>query len=80
MAGLTVFVRSDLATHCCVACSASLTSPARASRAIAVGAADMIDQRAWFSNFGDAVEMWAPGISIIGKPRFAAMGLWSRMC
>lgn len=55
-------------------CSASLVSPARASRAIAVGAADMIDQRTYFSNFGDAVEMYAPGVSIIGKPRSLLLG------
>lgn len=44
---------------------ASLLSPARADAVITVGATDINDQRASFSNFGPDVDIWAPGVEII---------------
>jgi cerevisin len=40
-------------------------SPARSSSVIAVGATDINDKRASFSNFGPDVNIWAPGVGII---------------
>lgn len=39
-------------------------SPARAPSAMTVGASDASDRRASFSNFGDCVDWFAPGVSI----------------
>jgi subtilisin family serine protease len=44
------------------ACS---TSPARAPRALTVGATDESDARAWFSNYGTCVDLFAPGQGIL---------------
>lgn len=41
-------------------------SPASAARAITVGAVDDKDARASFSNFGTCVDMFAPGVTILG--------------
>lgn len=46
--------------------NACLRSPASASRAITVGAVDDHDGRASFSNFGTCVDMFAPGVTILG--------------
>jgi len=40
-------------------------SPARSPGAITVGAIDIRDQRAPFSNFGDVVDVFAPGVNIL---------------
>jgi cerevisin len=40
-------------------------SPARSSAVIAVGATDISDSKASFSNFGPDVNIWAPGVGII---------------
>lgn len=40
-------------------------SPARSSAVIAVGATDISDRKASFSNFGPDVNIWAPGVGII---------------
>ncbi len=45
---------------------ASNTSPASAPNAITVGALDASnDQRASFSNFGDVVDIYAPGVDVL---------------
>ncbi|PZG11144.1 peptidase S8, partial [Micromonospora craterilacus] len=40
-------------------------SPARVPDAITVGATDRIDMRAWFSNYGKCIDMFAPGVNIV---------------
>jgi cerevisin len=40
------------------------SSPASAPTAVTVGASNRGDQRAWFSNFGRCVDMFAPGVEI----------------
>ena len=41
-------------------------SPAREPSAFTVGASTQTDSRAWFSNFGSCVDLFAPGESIVG--------------
>lgn len=43
---------------------ASNTSPARVASAITVGASDINNAKATFSNFGAALDVWAPGVNI----------------
>lgn len=40
-------------------------SPARTPGAITVGATDIADNRAWFSNYGSIVDVFAPGVDVI---------------
>ncbi|KAJ2759405.1 proteinase B, partial [Coemansia nantahalensis] len=40
-------------------------SPASAQNAITVGATTITDERAWFSNFGECVDVFAPGKDIL---------------
>jgi subtilisin family serine protease len=58
-AGITVVVAAgnDAANAC-------YTSPARLSAAITVGATDSDDQRAYFSNYGSCLDLFAPGTDI----------------
>lgn len=44
---------------------ASNTSPASAELAITVGASTISDARAYFSNYGETVDIWAPGLNIL---------------
>jgi len=44
--------------------NAANTSPARVATAITVGAHDINDAKASFSNYGAVVDIWAPGVSI----------------
>ncbi|MFC4149262.1 S8 family serine peptidase [Micromonospora mangrovi] len=43
---------------------ACLASPAHVPDAITVGATDHLDFRAWFSNFGPCLDVFAPGVNI----------------
>jgi cerevisin len=40
-------------------------SPAGAEKAVTVGASTIVDERAYFSNFGPCVDVFAPGLNII---------------
>ncbi|KAH8830024.1 serine protease [Flagelloscypha sp. PMI_526] len=40
------------------------TSPAHVPEVITVGAVDIINRRAWFSNFGPVLDIFAPGVDI----------------
>ncbi len=40
-------------------------SPARVGPAITVGATDFTDTRAWFSNYGNCNDLFAPGVEIV---------------
>ncbi|HSM34936.1 MAG TPA: S8 family peptidase [Longimicrobiales bacterium] len=40
-------------------------SPARAPSAVTVGATDVTDSRATFSNYGDCVDLFAPGVNVL---------------
>jgi len=46
---------------------AGSTSPARVSTAITVGATDINDAKASYSNYGSVVDIWAPGTSVISS-------------
>ncbi|KAF8597055.1 subtilisin-like protein [Ceratobasidium sp. AG-I] len=52
--------------------NANNTSPARVLEANTVGAVDDNNEKAWFSNFGAPLKVWAPGVGIlsawIGSP------------
>jgi len=55
-AGLTVTVAAGNSDD-----DACLYSPARMPKAITVGATESSDIKAWFSNYGECVDIWAPG-------------------
>jgi len=44
---------------------ACTVSPARTTEAITVGATDSSDARAWFSNWGPCLDLFAPGVDIV---------------
>lgn len=44
-------------------------SPASSPNAITVGATDINDKRAWFSNFGTRLDLFAPGVSVLSAWR-----------
>jgi subtilisin family serine protease len=60
-AGITVAVAAGNEAQ--AACN---VSPAREPSAITVGATDRYDSRAWFSNYGSCVDIFAPGVDITG--------------
>jgi hypothetical protein len=43
---------------------ASTVSPARVTEALTVGATDISDQTAYFSNYGSVLDLYAPGVNI----------------
>ncbi|KAK7521300.1 oryzin precursor [Phyllosticta citriasiana] len=45
--------------------NSSKFSPGSVEEACAAGATDANDSRAWFSNFGPNVDIWAPGVGIL---------------
>jgi subtilisin family serine protease len=45
---------------------ACTNSPSRAAYSISVGAIDDTDTKASFSNWGDCVDIWAPGVNVAG--------------
>ncbi|PVH76642.1 subtilisin-like protein [Cadophora sp. DSE1049] len=47
--------------------NAASVSPASAPSAITVGATDSNDYRAWFSNYGAGLDVFAPGVSILSS-------------
>ncbi|WP_341718229.1 S8 family serine peptidase [Micromonospora sp. FIMYZ51] len=49
-------------------------SPARVPDAITVGATDRIDMRAWFSNYGKCLDIFAPGVSIVSARHNSTTG------
>lgn len=53
---------------------ACTSSPASAPNAVTVGATGSTDARASFSNFGNCVDIFAPGMSIVSDDAFAAGG------
>ncbi|MBM0228829.1 S8 family serine peptidase [Micromonospora sp. ATA51] len=44
-------------------------SPASVPTAITVGATDRVDFRAWFSNYGNCLDTFAPGVSIVSAAK-----------
>lgn len=46
--------------------AACTNSPARAAYSLTVGAIDGSDRIASFSNYGNCVDIWAPGVNVIG--------------
>jgi len=53
---------------------ACLSSPSSEPTAITVGASDINDARASFSNYGNCVDMFAPGVNIVSDLNSAAGG------
>lgn len=40
-------------------------SPASAPEAITVGAIDIVNQKPWWSNYGESVDIFAPGVDVL---------------
>ncbi len=53
---------------------ACTSSPASAPNALTVAASNQTDARAYFSNYGNCVDLFAPGMAIISDDAFAAGG------
>lgn len=61
-AGVTVVVAAGNSSL-----DACQSTPAREPTAITVAASDINDKRAYFSNFGSCVDLFAPGVSIVSS-------------
>ena len=51
--------------------------PAACTNAVAVAATDMADNKASFSNYGDWIDLTAPGVSILTTNKGGGYGSWS---
>lgn len=60
------FVVVSAAGNANSATAACTNSPARAAFSLTVGAIDGNDKIASFSNYGNCVDIWAPGVNVIG--------------
>jgi len=54
---------------------ASGYSPASAEKVITVSAIDLNQNPAWFSNYGDLVNVWAPGVNVLSAKANSGDGL-----
>ncbi|KAL6406033.1 hypothetical protein AUP68_10594 [Ilyonectria robusta] len=68
-AGLTVVVSAGNSNA-----NSALYSPASAPSAITVGAVEGTNYRAWFSNFGSLVDIFAPGVSTLSAYHLSNTG------
>ncbi|MGI5348203.1 S8 family peptidase [Streptomyces sp. CA-250714] len=57
--------------------NASAASPARVTQAITVAASDQRDRRASFSNYGKAVDLYAPGKDIVSASNKSNTAWWT---
>lgn len=55
-------------------CNSQYLSPGSAPSAVTVGATDIYDDPSYFSNFGEFVDIWAPGSDIYSACNFAECG------
>jgi subtilisin family serine protease len=53
------------------------SSPARAPSAITVAASDRYDRRAWFSNYGRCVDVFAPGVDVTSASVDSDTATWT---
>ncbi|XP_022090937.1 uncharacterized protein LOC110979448 [Acanthaster planci] len=53
---------------------ACYSSPASVPGAITVGATDRYDSRAYFSNYGSCLDLFAPGVNIVSASRWSVTG------
>jgi len=53
---------------------ACLNTPSRSRNAITVGATTADDEMAWFSDFGPCVDIFAPGVGVVGAEAGTAAG------
>lgn len=56
--------------------SKNIFYPARFNSVIAVGAVDENNERAWFSNYGSAIELAAPGMNILSPVLNSSYEMW----
>lgn len=62
-AGFVVVAAAGNAGSSTAACD---NSPARSTSALSVGATNIVDNKATFSNFGSCVDIYAPGVNVVG--------------
>jgi subtilisin family serine protease len=63
-AGVTYAIAAGNGNYFGIAQDACKSSPARVPEAITIGASDKTDKKASFSNYGNCVDFFAPGVSI----------------